>query len=111
MTEKNDAPSSYFGTYFEKDAVLRLVKWTRIFSWIVLAVYIIQFLISIGIFILQYVRGFMSFMGITDFLQQLTWMFQPPLIGLVYFVTLQAVGKVLLILMDIEDNTRRAARK
>jgi hypothetical protein len=31
--------------------------------------------------------------------------------GIVYFFALQAIAKALLILMDMEDNTRRAARK
>lgn len=31
--------------------------------------------------------------------------------GLVYFVTLKIAQQVLLILLDVEDNSRRAARK
>jgi hypothetical protein len=35
----------------------------------------------------------------------------PLLPGLVYFVMLKIAQQVLLILMDVEDNSRRAARK
>jgi hypothetical protein len=35
---------------------------------------------------------------------------QQPLPGLFYFFGLQAVSKGLLIFLDMEDNTRRAAR-
>jgi len=46
----------------------------------------------------------------TDFMQQLLWQVQPSLAGLIFFATLQAIALGLLILLDIEDNTRRAAR-
>jgi hypothetical protein len=36
---------------------------------------------------------------------------QQPLPGVFYFFALQAVSKGLLIFLDMEDNTRRAARK
>jgi hypothetical protein len=36
---------------------------------------------------------------------------QQPLPGLLYFFSLQAISKGLLIFLDMEDNTRRAARK
>jgi len=49
--------------------------------------------------------------GFTDIAQQIFWFFQPALPGLWYFVGLQAIGKVLLIFMDMEQTTHRAARK
>jgi hypothetical protein len=51
----------------------------------------------------------MNLPGLTDYVQQFLWIFQPALPGLWNFIGLQAVGKVLLIFMDMEDNTRRAA--
>jgi hypothetical protein len=36
---------------------------------------------------------------------------QQPLPGVFYFFALQGISKGLLILLDVEDNTRRAARK
>jgi hypothetical protein len=53
----------------------------------------------------------MQFPGLTDYAQQFLWIFQPALPGLWYFIGLQAVGKLLLIFMDMEDNTRRAASR
>jgi hypothetical protein len=36
---------------------------------------------------------------------------QMPLPGVFYFFGLQGFSKIMLILLDMEDNTRRAARK
>jgi hypothetical protein len=36
---------------------------------------------------------------------------QQPVPGILYFFVFQALSKVLLLLLDVEDNTRRAARK
>ena len=52
-------------------------------------------------------RGF----GFTDLMQQLLFVLEQPFRGVVYFIGLQAVAKILLMFMDIEDNTRRSARK
>jgi hypothetical protein len=49
-------------------------------------------------------------MGFTDVAQNVIWLCEQPLRGLVYFIVLQGVAQALLIVMDIEDNTRRAAR-
>jgi len=61
-------------------------------------------------FFLQAARGFIVLPGFTDLAQQIIWLLQPAIPGLWNFIGLQAVGKLLLIFMDIEDNTRRAAR-
>jgi hypothetical protein len=34
-----------------------------------------------------------------------------PIPGVLYFFALQAISKILLILLDVEDNTRRGARQ
>jgi hypothetical protein len=73
--------------------------------------YAAQAVVILAVFILQIARGLMVFPGFTDFAQQFLWMFQPALPGLWNFIGLQAVGKILLIFMDMEDNTRRTARK
>jgi hypothetical protein len=44
-------------------------------------------------------------------MQQIGWLLQPSLAGVIFYVALQAFAQALLILLDIEDNTRRAARK
>jgi hypothetical protein len=55
-------------------------------------------------------RGLTILPGFTDVAQQILWLLQPGLPGLWNFIGIQAVGKLLLIFMDMEDNTRRAAR-
>ncbi len=111
MPENNDQLKPRFaGTYFEPDVVLRLARILKISSWVVALVYIFQLTVNLGIFVLQILRQLIFFNGPTDFLQSLSWQIQPSLAGLIFFVSLQAMAQVLLILMDIEDNTRRAAR-
>jgi hypothetical protein len=111
MTESNDTSKTNFaGTYFDRDSVLRLAHLASIFAWILLIYYAAQAVVILIVFILQIVRGLMVFPGFTDFAQQFLWTFQPVLPGLWNFIGLQAVGKILLIFMDMEDNTRRAAR-
>jgi hypothetical protein len=53
----------------------------------------------------------MQGLGFTDLLQQLLFVLEQPFRGVVYFLGLQALAKILLMFMDIEENTRRAARK
>ena len=111
MTESNDKSKTNFaGTYFDRDSVLRLARLADIFAWGVLIFYGVQAALSLTVVILQIARGLMQFPGLTDYAQQFLWIFQPALPGLWYFIGLQAVGKLLLIFMDMEDNTRRAAR-
>lgn len=99
------------GTYFDRSIVLRIVRVAEISSWVVLVVYALQLLISASVVGLQYIRGFMQGMGVTDMIQQFLYVIEQPFRGVVYFVGLQAIAKILLMFMDIEENTRRAARK
>ena len=100
----------FLGTYFSKDAALRLASVAKLFSWIVAAFYCIQWLLQVGTLFLQISRGFWAGMGFTDIAQNILWLFEQPLRGLVYFVVLQGVAQALLMFMDVEDNTRRVAR-
>ena len=102
---------NFLGTYFNKDTVVRLASLAKIFSWIVVVVYAGEWAIQTVAMVLQISRGYWSGMGITDILQNVMYLFEQPLRGLVYFVVLQAVAQVLLIFMDVEENTRRAARE
>lgn len=111
MTEPDNSKTNFAGTYFDRDSVLRLARLANIFAWAALIYYAAQVIVSLTIFILQLARGFTALSGFTDFAQQMIWYLQPALPGLWNFIGLQAVGKLLLILMDMEDNTRRAARK
>jgi hypothetical protein len=111
MTESNESKTNFAGTYFERDSILRIAKLANIFAWVTLSFYAAQVLLSVTIFILQIIRGTIYIPGFTDIAQQILWFFQPALPGLWYFIGIQGIGKLLLIFMDIEDNTRRAARK
>jgi hypothetical protein len=113
MTESNETKTNtnFAGTYFERDSILRIANLANIFAWGTLFFYTAQVLLSLAVFILQIMRGLIAMGGITDVVQQVLWIFQPFMPGLWYFIGIQGIGKLLLIFMDIEDNTRRAARK
>jgi hypothetical protein len=100
----------FLGTYFDREGVLRMARIIAILSWIVAAIYALDIVVGLGVFVLQYLRGFMVGMGFTDTLQQILYILERPLHGMLYFAAMQAVSKGLLILLDMEDNTRRAVR-
>jgi len=109
MTE--DKNEKFPGTYFDRDTVVQVSRWGEILSWVVVGVYVLDLLLALFVFLLQYMRGFLTGMGLTDLLTNLLNIVERPFRGVVYFVALQAISKAILILMDMEDNTRRAARK
>ena len=111
MDENKAKGADFLGTYFDASAVMRIVRGAEIASWVVLMVYGLQLLLSISVFILSYARGFMQGFGFTDSAQQILFVLEQPFRGIVYFLGLQALAKILLMFMDIEANTRRAARK
>ena len=59
----------FLGTYFNKDAILRLSRASKILAWIVLVIYVSQLFLSIGAYTLQILRGFWAEMGFTDMVQ------------------------------------------
>jgi len=99
----------FLGTYFSKDTVLRLASLAKLFAWIIAGFYALQWLFQLAGFFLQFARGYMVGMGFTDIAQNILWPLESPL--LVYFIVLQGVAQALLMFMDMEDNTRRAARR
>ena len=101
----------FLGTYFDQDSVLKISRWGEILSWVVVAVYTLDFLLALFAFFLQYLRGYMVGMGPTDFATNILYIFERPFRGMVYFIALQGVSKTLLILLDMEVNTRRSADK
>lgn len=113
MSETNEKQAGFLGTYFDRDGVLRLSRWADILSWVVLTIHLIVWLFSMVLFFAQFSSGLLFDKGGT-FLTMFS-MFSPyllqPLPGVLSFFGLQTVSKVLLILLDMEDNTRRAARK
>ena len=110
MTESDNSKTNFAGTYFDRDSVLRIARLASIFAWASLIYYAVQVGLALSVFMLQVLRGLITLPGFTDIIQQLMWILQPALPALWNFIGLQAVGKVLLIFMDMEDNTRRAAR-
>jgi hypothetical protein len=111
MEEKEAKPVRFLGTYFDPENVLRAARWAEILSWVVVVVYVVDMLMALVVFVLQYARGFMQGLGFTDVAQQVLYLLERPFRGIVYFVVLQAIAKGLLILMDMEENTRRASRR
>ena len=98
--------TQFSGTYFDKDSVLRLDRWTRFIAWGVLAAYILDSGYSVYQAVSNAVINnypidlYFPFATLIHLLQ-----------GGMLFALLQIAAKVMLILLDIEDNTRRAARK
>jgi hypothetical protein len=106
-----DRHSNFLGTYFNKETVLKLVQALKILAWVILAIYAVQLVLSIGVDILQILRGFWAGMSFTDGAQNFLGVFEQPLQGMVYAFALLGISQLLLIFLDIEDNTRRAARE
>lgn len=111
MSETNEKQQTGFmGTYFDRSSVLRFARWTDILAWVVLGYHMVQIGLSLVILGLQISRGLFFAPGFTDLVQQVFWLFQPIVPGALYFAVIQGLGKLALIFMDIEDNTRRATR-
>lgn len=106
-----DGKEKFLGAYFDRDAVIRVARAIEILSWIVAGIYALDLVTALGVFILQVLRGLIFLSGFTDYLQNILFTLERPLPGALYFAVMQAVSKGLLIFLDVEDNTRRAARK
>ena len=111
MDENQEKGSRFMGTYFDRSVTIRVSRWAEISSWVVAGVYALDLLVALGVFGLSNLRGFWVGMGFSDYVQNILFIIERPFRGIAYFFALQAIGKALLILMDMEDNTRRAARK
>jgi hypothetical protein len=114
MSESNGKQNEFLGTYFDRDNVLRISRAADILSWITLTIYLLTWIFTIALFLAQYFNGLYFVKGSETLLSTFS-LFSPylqqPLPGILYFFALQGISKGLLILMDMEDNTRRAARK
>ena len=110
-TDNKELTRKFLGTYFDADKVILLSRWAEILSCVVVVVNALDFLFTLGVFILQYMRGFWAGVGFTDLVTNLLLIAERPFRGVVYFIALQAIGKSMLILMDMEDNTRRAGNR
>jgi hypothetical protein len=113
MNRSPEDRTVFLGTYFDRDASLRLARWAGILAWVLLGMYVYTALISTGQFLTMMLNGSISYAGtsIFDRLSIPTMQISQLVPGLVYFVMLKVAQQVILILLDVEDNSRRAARK
>ncbi len=109
MTE--ESKGRFLGTYFDRDAVLKMARVIAILSWVVAGIYVWDLVLNLGILALQWMRHLIVMMGFTDVAMRLLDIFERPLHGALYFAAMQAVSKGMLMMLDIEENTRKAARK
>jgi hypothetical protein len=112
MSESDDVRTNFAGTYFDRDKVMRISRVAGVFAWIALGVYAVTSLISFSQFMIQFATGvyYQKGMLIFDVLGFFSPYFIQLMPGLLYFAGLKFVQHALLILLDMEDNTRRAAR-
>lgn len=110
MAEERPPSGRFLGTFFQPEAIFKLAGFSRVMAWIVLAVYSIEFAISILEIILQIMRGFWVNMGFTDIASNILLTLERPFRGIVYFIALLGISEILKISVEIEANTRRAAR-
>ncbi|NTW13171.1 MAG: hypothetical protein HGA30_07670 [Anaerolineales bacterium] len=112
MKMRNENKTGFLGTYFDRDAVIKLARLAGILGWVFLGFYVYMTLIAVVQYMTFVLSGAIAFetMPFIDrlsipnsFIQQLT-----P--GVVYFILMRAVEQILLIFLDVEDNSRRAAR-
>lgn len=109
---KEDKRTNFLGTYFDRNAVIRLARLAGVLGWILLGLYVYMTFIAVSQYMAFVMSGAMSFetMGIFDRLSMPNSFIQQLVPGVVYFVLLKAVQQILLIFLDVEDNSRRAAR-
>jgi len=98
--------SPFLGTYFDRDSIFRLERRVRILGWSIFAIYVLQALYDTGMFLYNNLtNGYPVDWFYTLF--NLGRIFQ----GLMVLAVLYVLANALLLLLDIEHNTRRAARR
>jgi hypothetical protein len=109
MEEKRER---FYATFFDKDTVLKLSRWAGIFAWVALIVYLFTTGLNFFQFMQQFATGvfYQKGMSIVDLVSFFNPYLLQSLPGVVYFFGLKFVENTLLILMDIEESTRRSAR-
>lgn len=105
MQPQADQHTGFSGTYFDKNSVLRLSNAAAVLGWVIFGYYLLQW----GYSLWQAVSGALVGNYPFDF-SFLIYNTAQPFQGAMVLVFLLSASKVLLILLDIEDNTRRAAR-
>lgn len=105
-----DKKSNFYGTYFNKDAVLKIARWSGILAWVLLILLTFFALNQFLQFLFQYSGGLFAEKGLSVF--DLIGYFTPYpsqfAQGIIYFFGLKFVENALLILLDIEESARRA---
>ncbi len=99
----------FLGTYVDRDHVFNVSRWADRIAWIILAIYMVDLLIALLTFYNQFVNNFWpAWIDTVIYLLSLIMRLSS---GMLFFLALHAISRGLLILLDIEENTRRAARK
>lgn len=109
MDEKRE---TFLGLFFDKSTILNLSRWAGILAWVVLGAYLFTFLTSFTQFMMQFSTGvfYQKGMSFIDFLSFFNPFLTMPMPGVAYFFGLKFVQHTLLILLEMEENTRRASR-
>ncbi len=109
MEEKR---TTFYGTYFNKSSVLAVSRWAGIIAWVVLAAYLIVWVLTFSQFVRQMSFGLLYEKGfvLLDVLNFFTPYLTQAIPGVAYFFGLKFVEQTLLILLDMEENARRAVR-
>jgi hypothetical protein len=94
--------------YHSFDRLLRVASWAGTLSWLFLA--LAALLLAYAVFALF--SGLLAPFGANVFVQlvQFVVVFGVALFLAFFFVILQALGQIILLLLDIEDNTRQPER-
>ena len=113
MDRSTETRPGFFGTYFDRDGVLRVARLAGMLAWALLILYIYTTVISVSQFWSFAASGetFYETANLFDLLSIPAQQVSLLVPGLVYFIMLKVAQQILLILLDVEDNSRRAARK
>jgi hypothetical protein len=113
MSDEKNPPLRFLGTYFDRDVVLKMAHWAKVLAWVGTGFYLLAWAASFSQFLIQLSTGLFTIKGMTflDILNYFAPFFTQPLPAVLYFFALQGIASVLQILLDVEDNSRRVARK
>lgn len=115
MNRSAENRTGFLGTYFDRDITLRVARLAGILAWVLLAFYVYITVLTLAQYWWLVAAGGVSLQGLNIFDRLITPAMQIQMSslpsGLVYFVMLKVAQQTLLILLDVEDNSRRAARK
>ena len=101
----------FYGVFFDKSAIIKLAHWAGIFAWVALITHLIVFVLSFSQFLIQLATGlfFQKGMSLIDLMSFFNPYLTMSIPGIVYFFGLKFVQHGLLILLEMEESTRRSA--